>query len=1348
VAISEEIEVNAGEAISAVGKLAAAFDDAADKALGAVDKINSALDGLGRGTAAAASGPDKLAASMDSAAERITAAADKAAESMAKIGGAADAASGGVGKLGDSADAAAGGLRDASASADEFAAASDRIAEGSDAAAAGLDRQAAAADRAAGSSDAAKDSSAGFGSTAKMALLGVAVAAGYGIEKAAKFQSEMLLLHTQAGVSAKDTATMSQGVLKISAQTGQSLSDVAASAYHVASNMESMKGASPVKMLQAVKIAAEGATVGHSDLVSTTNALTSVLASGIPGAKNYTQAMGALNATVGSGDMSMQDLSEAMGTGVVPVVKGYGLTLKDTGAALATYGDLNIRGAKAGTELRMAVQALAVPAAAGAGELKKLGLTSGSLAQDMQSGGLMKALDDLNGKFEKNGITAKNEGQVITELFGKKAGSGLALLLENMDRMQSKYPALTKGANDFGAAWKATQASPAQEWKEIGTGLEASAVNFGTTLLPAFTKAAGFADKILNDVSGSKGAAEGLAVAFGGAVALATGKKLFTGVESSISTIGKIGETLKIPGLDKLSDVGKGSAAAGMQTAADTNVTAADRMGIAADTFAEAASKMSTPGVIPGVGGGKGEPAAAETDVTEASEGILSASALKTLMKNGLGKAGGALLIEVIGQSVADAIPQHKGDHVAAAAKKGVQFGTDVAAGAQFGSMFGPEGTVAGAVAGALGGLWQVAPANMWSNASKKTAAFDQDKYNLNSAQMNFGTGQQQMTAALAKAVPTSLAKLISDQFAAALPTLGPHSKVTAEAQNAMMTDFAAQGLSKSQASSLISVFAQGIREYGSTQQDKQNASNTFSSDTAGARQTQQQKAEAPFTSTLAQAMGKGAKVPPMDLSAVNADKGKAADIGKSFTAALTAAMGKPVKVPPLDLSGLAADQGKAQALGAGVDTGLAAGIRGNEAVAVAAASQAAAAVAAAMSGPHGLDSHSPSKVTEKIGKDAVSGLVLGLEGGKGSVGDAASALSKAATAPWANGTTTATYKTLMADVASAFKDHTISASQDSAAVAFLKSDTAKMQSLEHQRSTIEASIKAADAYASNVQSSAISNASIVNVAGNITSADNSTSAPTPAASYQSSDLISGAQGQLQQTKQFNSAIATDKKMGLNTTELGQIIQSGAQTGLPIAQAIASGGKGAVSQLNALQSQMNAAAKQLGVTSGNAMYESGSQIGQGLAAGLKGELGSVVSSINHLATQMVDEMKKELKISSPSQVFADLAEMVPAGAAMGVERGTPMAASAVGRMGSAMAGGYRPSIGAYHGGGYGGGSGGSGGGGNVTYHTDVHVTIQGSVTTENDLLTKLQGIQLQRSANNWQAGWNLPGRAA
>jgi hypothetical protein len=132
----------------------------------------------------------------------------------------------------------------------------------------------------------------------------------------------MTLLNTQANVPKQWLPQLTQGVLKLAGATGQSPGNLAESLYHVASNMESMPGATWQKMLDATRVAAEGASVGHSNLVDTTTALTSVVASGIKGAKTYDQAMSLLNATVGCGEMSMQDLAEAMGTGVVPWSRG------------------------------------------------------------------------------------------------------------------------------------------------------------------------------------------------------------------------------------------------------------------------------------------------------------------------------------------------------------------------------------------------------------------------------------------------------------------------------------------------------------------------------------------------------------------------------------------------------------------------------------------------------------------------------------------------------------------------------------------------------------------------------------------------------------------------------------------------------------------------------------------------------------------------------------------------------------------------------------------------------------------------------------------------------------------
>jgi hypothetical protein len=157
------------------------------------------------------------------------------------------------------------------------------------------------------------------------------------------------------------------------------------------------------------------------------------------------------------------------------------------------------------------------------------------------------------------------------------------------------------------------------------------------------------------------------------------------------------------------------------------------------------------------------------------------------------------------------------------------------------------------------------------------------------------------------------------------------------------------------------------------------------------------------------------------------------------------------------------------------------------------------------------------------------------------------------------------------------------------------------------------------------------------------------------------------------------------------------------------------------------------------------MYQAGVQAGQGLAQGLQSQLGAVDGAMQQIASSMIATIKKDLKIHSPSEVFAELGGQVPAGAAMGVDAGAGQAAAAVSRMGSRMAGAYHPSL-AYAG--HGGGAGaGSGGGGNITYHTDVHVTVMGNVSTQNDLITAVKKGLLKTGSQNWQTGIVRPGRA-
>lgn len=307
------------------------------------------------------------------------------------------------------------------------------------------------------------------------------------IKMASTFQRSMTQINTQAGVSKDQLASLGNGVLNLAGKVGFSPDSLSEALFHVESSFAST-GITGQKALDILKVAAEGAAVGHANLVDVQNALDAAIASGIPGVQNYSQAMGALNAIVGSGDMQMQDLANALGTGVLAVVKGYGITLNDVGAALATFGDNNIRGAVAATDLRMAVQSLSVQGPGAKKWLTDFGMTAHTLADDMRTKGLSGALNDLMDHMRKAGITADQQGQVITEMFGKKAGAGLAVLLGQLDRFNSKYPELTKGASGFAAAWQTAQHTLSQQFADIRAGFDSVMIRLGSFLIPQVSK--------------------------------------------------------------------------------------------------------------------------------------------------------------------------------------------------------------------------------------------------------------------------------------------------------------------------------------------------------------------------------------------------------------------------------------------------------------------------------------------------------------------------------------------------------------------------------------------------------------------------------------------------------------------------------------------------------------------------------------------------------------------------------------------------------------------------------------------------------------------------------------------
>ena len=288
---------------------------------------------------------------------------------------------------------------------------------------------------------------------AGLMLAGVVAAGGiaYAASRAAEFNSQMILLHTQARVATSDLQPLGAGILVLAGQTGFMATEMAKAMYQI----ESVGGGSytVAHALDILKAAAMGAAVGHSDLTLTASVLASTMAT-FPSMLPI-QAMGQLDAIVGQGKMTMEDLNRAMTTGILATLQASGVTLSDFGGALATMTDYAIPATQAANSLRMAIYLMSAPTAASNKVLKEFGLTEAEvssvsktwtdaleragvrhakLADDLRKpGGIILAMQDLRNHMIAAGLSSEAQAEVIYKAFGGgKMGKAVITLYENI----------------------------------------------------------------------------------------------------------------------------------------------------------------------------------------------------------------------------------------------------------------------------------------------------------------------------------------------------------------------------------------------------------------------------------------------------------------------------------------------------------------------------------------------------------------------------------------------------------------------------------------------------------------------------------------------------------------------------------------------------------------------------------------------------------------------------------------------------------------------------------------------------------------------------------------------------
>lgn len=409
-------------------------------------------------------------------------------------------------------------------------------------------------------------SGSGLVKLGKLTTETAAIVAAGSLYMSSKFEASTTRLLTQAGATERQIKEMRTGILAMAADVGQSPEHLSEGLYHVVSSMNKVLPAATrtSEELTILRIAAQGAAIGNTSIEETTYALASAMNALHLHADQAQHTMGLLNAIVGSGDMTMNDLLASLKSGLIPSAQTFGVSLQSVGAALAVMGDQGMRGALAGTRLRMSLSLLAAPSEKASEVLGALGMSAGAIhartkgmsealtaaglstttmATDLRKpDGIVAALSDLRQHLLASGLNASQVADVFGRAFGGgRMSASIELLSESVGRVGIKYQQIGNQIGSFGTDWNKTQETLSFKAKQAEAAVEALGVTIGTDLTPPAEAALHDLEEMAKWFDHNKMAAEALAATITGVLGVAVSAFLINRVAKMVEGMKQLG---------------------------------------------------------------------------------------------------------------------------------------------------------------------------------------------------------------------------------------------------------------------------------------------------------------------------------------------------------------------------------------------------------------------------------------------------------------------------------------------------------------------------------------------------------------------------------------------------------------------------------------------------------------------------------------------------------------------------------------------------------------------------------------------------------------------------------------
>lgn len=314
------------------------------------------------------------------------------------------------------------------------------------------------------------------------------------------------------------------------------------------------------------------------------------------------------------------------------------------------------------------------------------------------------------------------------------------------------------------------------------------------------------------------------------------------------------------------------------------------------------------------------------------------------------------------------------------------------------------------------------------------------------------------------------------------------------------------------------------------------------------------------------------------------------------------------------------------------------------------------------------LDSHSPSRVFIKLGKDVTAGFIIGVVQGKQGVIDSMNTITEA-------------IKKAKDDSAAHIKDLKAKLKDAEADKKKSPADLKKIAALKAELKVAEAEQKKLDAaYLTISKQRKAQEAQLISLGGQydvitkkldearqkysdaVKARDDFAASitekysvlPTLDATTSLDEYFDAIRKATEDNIKFKATLDQLRNLGLDDTSYKKFLEQGTAAQPFLDQLLASGGS-TIAELNKIDGTLADSATSLGKSASEALYQAGVDSAKGLVDGLTANLQAITDKMKSIGKAIADELKKELGIKSPSKVMAEVGKFTVQGLAKGLD---------------------------------------------------------------------------------------------